>query len=274
MKKLINKTIIIAIAAVLLMMLPICVMADPQSHISISSSSENVEQGEEFVIQFSLSEMTVSTFIGGISFDEEMAELIAYSGNNGSSIKLSESNGEKVNLAFGHGDGTFGFYLIGISDRTYQAEGTFVSLKFKALKTGEIVFGIYESSDGQDGVENDTADAVVISVAAASDTNNAPVPEETRESGQSLPEEGMGWYTDFEMPGDEGGVGFTDEASAAIGSAEITGGGVETNHTSSDPYSESERAVVFPWRWIVTAVVAIIIAVVIIIVLKNRNQKP
>ena len=144
-------------------------------HLTASTNSNSVKVGEEVDIILSTSAMKVTSFFGGLEFDNTMFDYIGIagfvSGRSGAYLQKDSGDYSAVQVQLGKTQDVVGIMLTGTKDNQYVA-GNLVRIKLRATKSGTASFTLYEDSDGYDRYAEDDVDAGISIVVTGKTASN------------------------------------------------------------------------------------------------------
>ncbi len=155
-------------------------VAKDSAHLNAKFNLNEVKTGDTIELLVGNSEMEVATFIGSISYDSNMLEVV-----NKSEAVLERSDGNKIGISaqVEKNNGVIGIISIGTSPNKYNAQKQLVKITFKAKKVGKTDIYLSESSDGPSGINVDNILAASINIieGTISDEGETAVEKEQEE---------------------------------------------------------------------------------------------
>ena len=154
--------------------------AGSATNVSMTVDKTQVEVGDNVVVTVRHSEMTVSSFTCGVTFDPAKMECVSIVGPDPeypSDFYLTKDSGRNpwVNatgvstVAEANGNGNVGFAVANTVDATYLEDVIF-TVTFKAKVDGETTVKLYEDSAGAEGYKNDNIETKTVTIGSSTPT--------------------------------------------------------------------------------------------------------
>ena len=185
MKKANGILLLILCLALMLSSVRFAVIAEEGTNFDFSLSKTALASGDTFSVNLTSDEMTVSSIVCGILFDNDKLSCVSIVGSDPESpdeigINKTEGKSTRVEACFvpsvneANESGSIGAVFVNENDVSYSAGEVFTAT-FLAKSAGEAEITLYEDTDGADGYRSDNAKSMQVLVYDANAADDANV---------------------------------------------------------------------------------------------------